>query len=709
MNTTINNKQLTQDLFDARELAEKITEFQAGSIEEERFKHYRLTRGVYGQRQQGVHMFRTKLPLGRITAAQLEQLAKLSKRYATGNLHLTTRQNIQLHYVKLEDTPEIWEGLASVGVNAREACGNTVRNITASAFAGIDPEEPFDVSPYALAIYHHFLRNPICQEMGRKVKIAFSSSERDTAYAYFHDFGFIPMIRNGVRGFKVVIGGGLGAQSIVAETAFAFLPADRIIPFTEAAVRVFDRMGEREKRYKARMKYLVQKLGLETFMALINQEMVAVTPTVQAIDAADWIPVPGPDYHGGPNQEILDTPAYRQWLKSNVYTQKNNERKAVGIKIRLGDLPFDKAIKLASFIPDFAADDIRITVQQGLLLRDVHTDALPDLYRALDEIGLAEAGFNTILDVTACPGTDTCNLGVTNSTGISHEIEAFLVRRYPSLTSNKDIQIKISGCMNSCGQHMAAQIGLHGSSIKVQERIVPAMQLVLGGGLDPSGESFIGEKVIKLPTKRILMALELILDEYLGHRNEEESFNHYYYRTGKKHFYHLLKELGQTDALTDEEFRDWGQPSEYVQAIGVGECAGAAVDVVGSIFGDAEQRLRKAAESLEEGHWPGAIYYSYNALVITAKALLLARDVHCNTHAGIIEDFQTHYGSSLPFSKFGDFNDLAGAISAEEPSEAFAIRHYSDAVDFFNDACHLRQDQLRGKKDQLVITEYYKA
>ncbi|MCB9268073.1 MAG: HEPN domain-containing protein [Lewinellaceae bacterium] len=709
MNTSANHSTLQADLTDAIELEERIKAYRRGSIEEERFKHFRLTRGVYGQRQLGVHMFRTKLPLGRITSAQLAMMATLSDRYATGNLHLTTRQNIQFHYVKLESTPAIWEALASVGVNAREACGNTVRNITASPFAGIDPEEPFDVSPYALAIYNHFLRNPVCQEMGRKVKMAFSSSVRDTAYGYFHDFGFIPLIQDGIHGFKVVIGGGLGAQAIVAETAFDYLPADQIISFTEAAVRVFDRLGEREKRYKARMKYLVQKLGKDAFLELIQQEMIAVSPVIQPIDTQSWKPAGGPEWTGTSTSGFPSDPAYETWLQTNVYQQKNNNRKAVGIKIRLGDLSSEKALLLAQLIPAYAADDVRITVTQDLLLREVHADALPSLFHDLRSIGLADPGFNTILDVTACPGTDTCNLGVTNSTAISHEIEAHLARRFPLLVTNRDIQIKISGCMNSCGQHMAAQIGLHGSSIKVGERIVPAMQLVLGGGLDPSGVNYIGEKVIKLPTKRILRAFDLILDDYLNHREAVESFNQYYYRTGKKHFYYLLRELAEMDSLTEEEFRDWGQPAEYVQAIGVGECAGAALDVIGSIFGDAEQRLTKAVEALEEGYWAGAIYYSYNALVITAKAMLLAKDQHCNTHAGIIEDFQEHYGLTVPFVHYGDFTVLAGAISNEEPTESFALRHYETARAFLHDAHALRQQQLQGHKDQLVITEYYKA
>jgi len=248
------------DSADILELDNRIKSFNSGQEDEERFKHYRLTRGVYGQRQLGVQMFRIKLPFGKVTTEQLTRIADVSDLYATGNLHLTTRQNIQLHYVKLNDSPKVWRDLAEKGITAREACGNTVRNITGSPKAGINPAELFDVAPYVQATFEYFLRNPICQEMGRKIKPAFSSSDADSAYTYFADFGFIPRIVDGERGFKVVVGGGLGAVSMVAHTAYDFLHEDQIIPFMEAAIRVFDRYGEREKRMKARLKYLIKQI-----------------------------------------------------------------------------------------------------------------------------------------------------------------------------------------------------------------------------------------------------------------------------------------------------------------------------------------------------------------------------------------------------------------------------------------------------------------
>ena len=361
---------------DIEELRRKIKAFEEGKMDEEKFKAYRLTRGVYGQRQLGVQMFRTKIPFGRLNTFQLERLAAVTDRYSTGNLHLTTRQNIQMHHVKLADSPAIWEELADVGVTAREACGNTVRNITASPWAGIDRDEPFDVSPYVEATYQHFLRNPICQDMGRKIKIAFSSSERDAAFAYFHDFGFIPRVKEG-RGFKVLLAGGLGAQSIVAHTVTEFMPADQIMGFMEACIRVFDRYGERSKRFKARMKFLVKKLGLEAFLDLVKEEQKGLSYQSYPIDAESWTEAPAPTGELGALAAISEKGSFGIWRKTNVFEQKQEGYFAVALKIPLGDLASTTARKLVPIVRKYAADDIRITVNQGLLLRHVPEAFLP--------------------------------------------------------------------------------------------------------------------------------------------------------------------------------------------------------------------------------------------------------------------------------------------------------------------------------------------
>ncbi|MEO1713175.1 MAG: nitrite/sulfite reductase, partial [Bacteroidota bacterium] len=496
---------------DIQELRQKIGALHEGQLDEERFKHYRLTRGVYGQRQLGVQMFRIKIPYGRISTDQLDRIGRIARTYTNGNLHLTTRQDIQLHFVKLEDSPAIWTELEELHITAREACGNTVRNVTGSPLAGIDPNEPFDISPYAEATTQFFLRNPICQDMGRKIKIAFSASEADSAFTYFHDFGFIPKIKLidevPVRGFKVLVGGGLGAQSMVAKTAYEFLAGDEIIPFMEAAIRVFDRYGERQKRFKARMKFLIKSLGLEEFLALVRMERKAnkVQRFPILAETAKRPNLPSPKRTSlSPNPT-----AFQRWKAANTFGQKQEGYVGVKIRLPLGNILTETVYAFTNLVRQYAADDIRLTVNQGILLRYVRPSDLPALFDGLAAIGLGDPGFDSLADITACPGTDTCALGVTNSTALAARLEEVIREEYPGLVADEAMKIKISGCMNACGQHMAAQIGFHGSSIKKKPLVIPAMQIVLGGGVAPDGRGFIAEKIIKLPTKRVPQALRI--------------------------------------------------------------------------------------------------------------------------------------------------------------------------------------------------------
>lgn len=706
--------QLTEDLTlskaakkDIAELKNKIELFRTGQIAEEKFKAYRLTRGVYGQRQQGVQMFRLKIPAGRITTDQIRTVAALSEKYATGNLHLTTRQNIQLHHVKLDDSPAIWSALEATGLTAREACGNTVRNITASHKAGIDPHEPFDVTPYLDAVFRFFLRNPICQEMGRKIKIAFSSSEKDTAFAFIHDFGFIPILKktdNGEeKGFRVLVGGGLGAQTILAQEFFDFLPENRLITFLEAALRVFDRFGEREKRMKARLKFLIKKIGLEEFRRLVEEEEQVLHHKpleLKQITLAEVKPEIVIK-----NYVVQNQWEYQKWLDSNVFEQKQEGYFGVLVKAPLGDIDHKTAIQLADTIDKFVGGDLVISVYQGLVIRFVQKDALPVLFERLGELGLNQSGAESFADITACPGTDTCNLGVTNSTALATVLENFLLEEYPQLANSKLINTKISGCMNACGQHMIAGIGLHGSSIKNAGKVVPAMQVVLGGGLRADGTGLAAEKVIKLPTKRIPEAFRVLLNDY--ETNANQSFYPDYFREqGKKYFYDLLKHLGDLSEIVDSEYIDWNHKEEYVPEIGVGECAGVSFDLVSTIFNEAEEKLTNAYEHLSENRLEHAIYNSYNVLVTTAKALLLAEDIQCNTQVIIIEDFDTHFVATGKVQLDSTFEELVYQIKEQKPTEEFAAHYLKSAHQFLDTAKNLKGIE---PTDKSVINHFYKA
>src|ERR1700757_121363 len=625
---------------DIIDLDKKIHEFKEGKIHEEKFRSLRLARGVYGQRQQGVQMIRIKLPFGKLTIKQLLRIADISDEYSNGNLHLTTRQDIQIHHVSLDKTPELWAKLEQDDITLREACGNTVRNITASAEAGIDPNELFDISPYAYALFNYFLRKPFCQELGRKIKIAFSNNEKDTALTYIHDLGFIPKIENNQRGFKILIGGGLGAQPFLAQTAFEFLHEDKVIPFVEATLRVFDRHGERASRHKARLKYLINKIGLETFLNFVKDEEQALLVKEFKIDTTVK---PKPTTLRSTIKKeaiIVNEEKYNRWKNTNVFKQKQTGLFGVYIKIQLGNISSVDARKLTAVVKKYAdAEDIRITINQGLLLRNVYENDLPFIFNELDAIKLATPGFDSVGDITACPGTDTCNLAISNSTHISVALEEVIYSEFPDLVYNHDIKIKISGCMNSCGQHGLAQIGFHGSSFKVGTNVVPALQVLLGGGTIGNGKGRISDKVIKVASKRGPNVLRTLFNDFEKNAVEGEYFNSYYDKQGKDYFYQLLKPLADNSTLKNEDYIDWGQDEKFATAIGVRECAGVVIDLVATLFFEAEEKLAFAAEAFENGGYGDSIYYSYAALINVAKALLLDKQIHVNTQHGVIADF----------------------------------------------------------------------
>lgn len=669
------------------ELERKIRAYREGSMVEDKFKSLRLARGIYGQRQPGVQMVRIKLPFGKATFKQLLRIADISDEYAIRNLHFTTRQDIQIHFVSLDRTPELWAKLAQDDITIREACGNTVRNVTASPQAGIDPEEPFDVSPYAHATFSYFLRNPICQELGRKFKFGFSSSTRDTAFAFGQDLGFIPKVRtvNNVeeRGFRVILGGGLGAQPMAGHLVHEFLPEDQLIPYSESVLRVFDRYGERNNRNKARFKYLIQKLGLDEVKRLIAEEQIASKVKTFKIDR-DAVPQPEPPELRPIEEEPVSNPiAYEVWKKTNTWEQKQTGYYAVYVKVPTGDMPTKDARVLIAGIRGHVADEVRITQNQGLLLKFAREESLPHIYNVLEKIGFAKPGFDSVADVTTCPGTDTCNLGISNSTEMARVLESLIYDEYEELVFDREIKIKISGCMNSCGQHGIANIGIHGSSLKADGRVVPAAQIMLGGGVLGDGLGRVAERVIKVPSKRVVSAVRLLLDDYLANSTPEERFHDYYDRQTKDYFYRMLKPLADLTTLIEDEFVDWGHQETYQQAIGVGECAGVVIDLVAVLLFEAEEKLGWANESYSAGAYADAIYHAYAVYISTAKALLLDKGIHSSTQIAIIRDFDKNFVESGEFLVSGGFEDRVLEINKHEPSEAFARQYLAGVIDFY--------------------------
>ena len=675
------------------DLERKIALFKDGKIDDERFRSLRLARGVYGQRQEGVQMIRIKLPFGKVTSEQLVRITKVSDEYSTGRLHITTRQDIQIHYVSLDRTPELWAQLAIDDITLREACGNTVRNITASELAGVDVDEPFDVSPYAHAMFQFFLRNPISQEMGRKFKMSFSSSDKDTALSYLHDLGFIPKIVNGERGFKVMLGGGLGSQPHHAELLSEFIPVNQIIPTTEGVLRVFDRHGERAKRLKARMKFLIKDIGKEEFLRLVEEEKKALSYQSYEIDTTDFDGAIPTTLLEVPTVTIDDVAAYEAWKKSNVIAQKQAGYVAIGIKVLLGDFYTDKARALAELIKNYGANELRFSLKQNIVLRNIKEENLPFFYQELAKLDFVTLGYDTINDITACPGTDTCNLGIASSTGIAEELERVLKLEFPQYKENREITIKISGCMNACGQHNMSSIGFQGMSINSGKLVAPALQVLLGGGILGDGNGRFSDKVIKIPSRRGPDALRYILNDFEANANGL-SFLDYYDAQGEKYFYEFLKPLADVTNLTDEDFIDWGNADNYVKAVGIGECAGVVIDLVATLILEAKDKLTFAQEAFEDKNWADAIYLAYAGFVNGAKALLLAENEKTNHHAGIINLFDTVFVETNKINLESTFKDLVYQINQNEPSEAFAKKYIEEAIAFFQNIEAYRANDL---------------
>ncbi|MEH6748385.1 MAG: nitrite reductase [Maribacter arcticus] len=688
--TEIENQVVAKDIL---ELERKIHEFHGGKLDEEKFRSLRLARGVYGQRQEGVQMIRIKLPYGKVTSKQLLRICDVSDEYSTGRLHITTRQDIQIHYVDLNRTPELWSQLEKDDITLREACGNTVRNVTASETAGVDVDEPFDVSPYAHALFQYFLRNPVSQEMGRKFKVSFSASDADTGLSYMHDLGFIAKLQNGEPGFKVMLGGGLGSQPRHADELYSFLPADQIIPLMETVVRVFDRYGERKSRAKARMKFLLKDLGLDGFKELLAAEKTSVPFDSFPIDA-DAYPKIKVSNLEVPSVEITDAKEFEQWKSTNVVPQKQPGYVAIGIKVLLGDFYTDKARLLAALVQKYAAGEIRLSLRQNILIPFVKEENIEFFYTELKKLGFTEAGYNKALDITACPGTDTCNLGISSSTGIAEELERVIKTEYPDYINNEDVVIKISGCMNACGQHNMANIGFQGMSVRTKDKLVaPALQVLLGGSNDGNGRGRFADKVVKVPSKRGPEALRLILNDF-DDNGGDLSFPDYYAEKGQMYFYDFLTPLSSVDDLTADDFIDWGNSERYEKAIGVGECAGVVIDLIATLLFESDEKIQNAQDMFDAEKWSASIYHAYSSMVNSAKAMLTSENTKVNTHVSIIKDFDEKFVADGRIAVAGGFENMVLQLNKNTPTKAFAESYLSDAKLFLETVAKFRQQEL---------------
>lgn len=568
---------------DIREFENNLSHFKGGGLTEVEFKHFRLLRGIYGQRndQPGFNMVRVKLPGGVITAAQLRRLGRIADSYADGKAHITTRQDIQFHWVKLETVPDVMRELAEAGMTTREACGNTVRNIIGSPFAGVSTEEAFDVTPYVLALSEHLIRNKLTSKLPRKFKISFSGCEtdKDGIIPWIHDIGFVAksFAENGnvKRGFKIYTGGGLGAHPRVADIFDEFVPEELLVPTTESIITIFDRYGDHKNRRRARMKYIIWKLGLHRFRQLVHEERDRLTgngrffPEPVVFENNKKIP---PAKREPVNGKILSR-EFELWKLANVFPQKQFGYNFIIINPVIGDLSTEQLLSLAEIAEHFSDGTVRTSVSQDIVLRWINSKYLTEVFEQLKAAGLDYSGANSLANVTSCPGADTCNLGITFTRALGKELTTLFEKNSGWSDLLKDMRIKISGCPNSCGQHHVASIGFYGCVRKIKGRYVPHYIMLIGGGLH-SGRNQFGDVIMKIPARRVSDTVLRIVKIFLTERKEDEDFWTYCKRVNPKSFKEKLRDLAFVpDYETSPEwFIDLGQESEFDLRLGKGEC-----------------------------------------------------------------------------------------------------------------------------------------
>ena len=703
-----------------------------GKIDERLFAETRLRRGVYGQRydngqrhngktvQQLAYpsgpltkgpntmwdapgMQRIKIPAGGLDAKQLEALADLAEEYSDGIVHVTTRQDVQLHYVHIDDTPSIMRRLAAAGITTREACGNSVRNVTACPYAGVCPDETFDVTPYSRALSKFLLGHPDTQNFGRKFKHSFSGCvQHACGLAAMHDMGMVAATRteNGKqkRGFEVYVGGGLGAVPYQAKLFDSFVPVEELLPLAQSISRVFARLGEKKNRSRARIKFLVQDLGIEKFKEVVLEERKSLPEDPRWTDYLRE----AENFHEsalrpGGQAPLIGSEPFQRWMKTNTRAQKQPGYTVVTIALPLGDISANQLRSLSDIARRFTRETIRSTVEQNIVLRWVSLSDLPELYKALQAAGLADPSAGSIVDVAACPGTDTCKLGISSSRGLAAELRKRLQEKNFQLDDSVvKLHIKISGCFNSCGQHHVADLGFYGVSRKMSGYAVPHFQVVLGGEWEHNGASY-GLPVLAIPSKNIPEVVSRLTERYTASRKNGESFKDFIGRTGKVELKKMLEDLARPPAdLRDRSFfQDWGDPREYTLSdMGVGECAGEVVSSVEFDLAAAERELFEAQVALEAGQIETAGSTAYRSMVQAAKALVKNEySIVPDDPAQIVKEFRTRFYDTQKF-----FDPFAGGKFAQylftahekagQPYTADSARYLVDEAQLFIDASH---------------------
>ena len=721
------------------DLAQEVDIFESelglrkqGKLDERLVAETRLRRGVYGQRYDNGQrhdgkkvqefaypsgsltkgpntlwdapgMQRIKIPAGGLNASQLETLAELAEEYSDDIAHITTRQDVQLHYVHIDDTPTLMRRLAAARITTREACGNTVRNVTACPYAGICQDEVFDVTPYARALSRFLLGHPDCQSFGRKFKPSFSGCvQHACGLANMHDLGLVGLTRaeNGeeVRGFAVYVGGGLGTVPYQAKLFHPFLPVEELGPIAQSIARVFARLGEKKNRNRARIKFLIHDLGIEKFKELVWDERKILPPDTKWTDylqtamAANEEPL-----HAAGDAPSSASEDFQAWYKTNVRPQRQAGYSTITVTLPLGDITANQLRSLADIVRRFTRETIRTTVEQNFVIRWVSNRDLVEIHAALRAVELGDPGAGTIVDIVSCPGTDTCKLGISSSRGLAAELRQRLTEQSIALDAAvQNLHIKISGCFNSCGQHHVADLGFYGVSRKFSGYAVPHFQVVLGGEWESNGGSY-GLPVMAVPSKNIPQVVTRLANQYVAHRKSGESFKDFIKRIGKVEIKSLLEDLTRLPAdSTDRSFfSDWGDPREYsLGDLGVGECAGEVVSAIEFDLAAAEREVFEAQLDLERGNFQQSARTAYLAMIRAARALvkLELQDAPSDPDL-IVKEFTTRFYDTQKFfdpfagGKFAQYLFAAHA-AAGKPADEDSARYQIDEAQLFVDAAH---------------------
>jgi sulfite reductase (ferredoxin) len=645
---------------------DQIEKYLAGELDETKMQKARLHFGTYAQRQEGVQMQRIKIPGGFLTSDQLVRLADTADRFGSGFIHLTTREDAQIYYVQLREAPEMLRFLAEAGITSREACGNTVRNITACYRAGTSKTEVFDVSAYADALFRFLVRNKYNQNLGRKFKITFEGCDEDHSALRVHDIGLwaTERLENGrmERGFRVYLGGGLGSTPQLGQLYTNFLPVDELLSFAASVLRLFDRYGERKSRMKARMKFLVQTMGWEVFCAAIEEERKLVGP----IPLSDYLverdePAPPARRRLPVLDSRNDHPEYQSWLRDSIVEHKVDGFRGAHVRIKLGDITADRARQLAEVARRFSASQLRVSIEQNIYLPWVQEAELWELYLALNEISLAESGASTMADITTCPGSDTCRLGIASAKGLGNEIgEAFSgpLAKYAELSRN--LRIKVSGCPNGCAQHAMANIGFQAAALTHDGRTVPAHLLTIGGNATVEGAQF-GSLIGKFPARNCTNVTETLLGLYESDRIGSEEFNAFMARVGADKLREVLEPLKSVPSFADDPsfYEDYGHEHErFAVRKGVkGECAGSTVAETVPQIESAREWLAQAEAFIYHREYEHAIRAAYEATGAAARVPLYVSLVDPFTTDEALWEFENLY--VLSGHTGGEWEDLS--------------------------------------------------